>query len=250
MNSAINSSNGSNGNKALNALVFSPKSDSGMTFQEAAEFMEMGKDIEGLRKLLVGLGFKEAANPECDRVPCEYVEVLEQLKGDVRKATEPEPEQHSEPKRLNQSSLSSTSGQDNGKGHAAMPSALTTPTDDDILSLAESSGVSLDAIIQAAEQVETLGHLVLWVEEYKRQQSERLIRESVRRRLDLEELSGKQQELSDRLVAAINKKAPDTEQIAKTLGLGLPPEVNNLAQPDSDWQKDFLSMARQAVGKN
>lgn len=140
---------------------------------------------------------------------------------------------------------------DNGNGHTNdISDTLLAPTDDDILNLAETTGVELNAIMQAAEQVETLGQLVLWVEEYKRQQSERQIRESVRRRLDLEELASQKQQLSDRLVAAINKKAPDTDQIAKTLGLELPPEVNNLAQPDSDWQKDFLSMARQAVGKN
>jgi hypothetical protein len=80
-------------------------------------------------------------------------------------------------------------------------------TDEEILDVAESTGIDLDIIMSAAMHVENLEALVQWVEEYKRLESEQEIKDSARQQFELDQLRQKEQQLGERLNAALNKPA-------------------------------------------
>lgn len=139
-------------------------------------------------------------------------------------------------------------------------SALSAaPTDDDVLAIAESSNIELDVVMQAAENCNTLRLLVMWAEEYQRQKAEIqeekavvAIKESVKRRIELEKLTEKEQELQERLVSALTPGAsttPSIGDIEKMLGITTPDSVKNLAKSKytEDKAPDFLSKARELL---
>lgn len=139
-------------------------------------------------------------------------------------------------------------------------SALSAaPTDDDVLAIAENSNIELDVVMQAAENCNTLRLLVMWAEEYQRQKAEiqeekatQAIRESVKRRIALEKLTEEEQELQERLVSALTRRAntkPSIGDIEKMLGIATPESVKNLAKSKytEDKAPDFLSKARELL---
>lgn len=137
--------------------------------------------------------------------------------------------------------------------NADMANSLTV-TDDEVLGLAEATGVDLDVVMTAAAHVEDLEALVLWVENYKQLEAEQEIKESARQQFELDQLRKKEAALSERLNAALNKRKPDIDAIRKRLGVKVPTSVNNLGtwdgKPGTDGEPDFLKKAREAFAKN
>ena len=144
-------------------------------------------------------------------------------------------------------------GNSNGQGSAQIDNASLALTDDEILDVAESTGVDLDIIMSAAMHVETLEALVQWVEEYKRLESEQEIKDSARQQFELDQLRQKEQQLGERLNAALNKPVVNVAAIRQRLGVRTPQEVMNLGKwdglPGSSGEPDFLKNARAAFAK-
>ncbi len=140
-----------------------------------------------------------------------------------------------------------------GIPNADIANSLTV-TDDEVLGLAEATGVDLDVVMTAAAHVEDLEALVLWVENYKQLEAEQEIKESARQQFELDQLRKKESALSERLNAALNKRKPDIDAIRKRLGVKVPTSVNNLGtwdgKPGTDGEPDFLKKAREAFAKN
>jgi hypothetical protein len=137
-------------------------------------------------------------------------------------------------------------------GHQETTGQLTV-TDDEILDLAASTGVELDVVMSAAEHVESLEALVKWVEKYKQLEEEQAIEDSARQQFELDQLRKKEQELGERLNAAINKPAVNVAAIRQRLGVKTPQSVTNLGKwdgkPGSSNEPDFLKNARAAFSK-
>ena len=137
-------------------------------------------------------------------------------------------------------------------GHQETTGQLTV-TDDEILDLAASTGVELDVVMSAAEHVESLEALVKWVEKYKQLEEEQAIEDSARQQFELDQLRKKEQELGERLNAAINKPAVNVAAIRQRLGVKPPQSVTNLGKwdgkPGSSNEPDFLKNARAAFSK-
>lgn len=137
-------------------------------------------------------------------------------------------------------------------GHQETTGQLTV-TDDEILDLAASTGVELDVVMSAAEHVESLEALVKWVEKYKQLEEEQAIEDSARQQFELDQLRKKEQELGERLNAAINKPAVNVAAIRQRLGVKTPQSVTNLGKwdgkPGSSNEPDFLKNARAAFAK-
>ena len=72
--------------------------------------------------------------------------------------------------------------------NAEMGNSDLAVTDDDVLELAESTGVDLDIVMNAAAHVEDLEALVKWVEAYQELESEQAIKESARQQFELDQL--------------------------------------------------------------
>ena len=140
----------------------------------------------------------------------------------------------------------------NRQGHLSDESSLTV-TDDDILDLAESTGIDLDVVMGAAAHLENLEALVKWVEAYKELESEQEIKNSARQQFELDQLRKKEQELGERLNAAINKPAVNVSAIRQRLGVKVPQGVTKLGKwdgkPESENEPDFLKNARAALTK-
>lgn len=138
-------------------------------------------------------------------------------------------------------------------------SALSAaPTDDDVLAIAENSNIELDIVMQAAENCNTLRLLVMWAEEYQQQKAEiqearaiTAIKESVKRRIELEKLTEKEQELQERLVSALTpatNSTPAISDIEKMLGIETPESVKVLAKSNYGAKApDFLLKARELL---
>jgi hypothetical protein len=107
--------------------------------------------------------------------------------------------------------------------------------------------------MSAAMHVENLEALVQWVEEYKRLESEQEIKDSARQQFELEQLRKKEQELGERLNAAINKPTINVAAIRQRLGVKTPQSVTNLGKWDGNTgaanEPDFLKKARAAFSK-
>jgi hypothetical protein len=140
----------------------------------------------------------------------------------------------------------------NGQGSLSDESSLTV-TDDDILDLAESTGIDLDVVMGAAAHLENLEALVKWVEAYKELESEQEIKNSARQQFELDQLRKKEQEIGERLNAAINKPAVTVSAIRQRLGVKVPQGVTNLGKwdgkPESENEPIFLKKARAALTK-
>ena len=140
----------------------------------------------------------------------------------------------------------------NRQGHLSDESSLTV-TDDDILDLAESTGIDLDVVMGAAAHLENLEALVKWVEAYKELESEQEIKNSARQQFELDQLRKKEQELGERLNAAINKPAVNVSAIRQRLGVKVPQGVTNLGKwdgkPESENEPNVLKKARAALTK-
>lgn len=140
----------------------------------------------------------------------------------------------------------------NSNGHNEKLSSLA-PTDDEILEVAESTGVDLEVVLSAAAHVENLEALVRWVEAYKELESEQAIKDSARQQFEIDQLRKKERELGERLNAAINKPKPDINTIRQQLGVKVPTAVTKLGKwdgkPESKNEPDFLKAARTAFAK-
>ncbi|HAA26739.1 MAG TPA: hypothetical protein DCE56_02460 [Cyanobacteria bacterium UBA8553] len=141
----------------------------------------------------------------------------------------------------------------NGQGSVHVENKLLTVTDDDILEVAESTGVDLDVVMSAAAHIQSIETLVQWIEEYKKLEDEQRIKDSAKQQFELDQLQKKEQELGERLTAALNKQTPDVDAIRQRLGIKIPASVNNLGtwdgKPGSDGEPDFLRNARAAFAK-
>jgi hypothetical protein len=150
-------------------------------------------------------------------------------------------------------SMGATKALPTGEPDNAATNGHLTVTDDEILGVAESTGVDLDIVMSAAMHVENLEALVQWVEEYKRLESEQEIKDSARQQFELEQLRKKEQELGERLNAAINKPTINVAAIRQRLGVKTPQSVTNLGKWDGNTgaanEPDFLKKARAAFSK-
>jgi hypothetical protein len=150
-------------------------------------------------------------------------------------------------------SMGATKALPTGEPDDAATNGHLTVTDDEILGVAERTGVDLDIVMSAAMHVENLEALVQWVEEYKRLESEQEIKNSARQQFELDQLRKKEQELGERLNAAINKPAINVAAIRQNLGVKTPQSVTNLGKWDgkagSSNEPDFLKKARAAFSK-
>jgi len=140
----------------------------------------------------------------------------------------------------------------NGNNNGYIEKSLAiTPTDDDILEIAASTGVDLDVVMSAAAHVENLEALVRWVEEYKKLEDGQRIKDSAKQQFELDQLREKEQELGERLNAAIDKPAVNVSTIRQRLGVKVPQCVTNLGKWDgksgSEKEPDFLKKARAAM---
>ncbi|HEY9795876.1 MAG TPA: hypothetical protein V6D30_09560 [Leptolyngbyaceae cyanobacterium] len=144
-------------------------------------------------------------------------------------------------------------GNSNEQGSRQIDNSSLAVTDDEILDVAESTGVDLDIVMSAAMHVENLEALVQWVEEYKRLESEQEIKDSARQQFELDQLRKKEQELGERLNAAINKPTVNVAAIRQRLGVKTPQSVTNLGKwdgkPGAANEPDFLKNARAAFAK-
>lgn len=137
--------------------------------------------------------------------------------------------------------------------NADIPSSDLAVTDDDVLELAEATGVDLDVVMSAAAHVEDLEALVKWVEAYKEIESEQAIKDSARQQFELDQLRKRENELGDRLNAALTKATPDVSKIRQRLGVKVPAKVTNLGawngKVGDPNEPDFLKKAREAFAK-
>jgi hypothetical protein len=138
--------------------------------------------------------------------------------------------------------------------NADMGNSELAVTDDDVLELAEATGVDLDVVMSAAAHVEDLEALVKWVEAYQELESEQAIKDSARQQFELDQLRKKETELGERLNAALTKSKPDVNKIRQRLGVKVPTSVSNLGAwngkaADAN-EPDFLKKAREAFAKN
>lgn len=140
----------------------------------------------------------------------------------------------------------------NSNGHNEKSSSLA-PTDDEILEVAESTGVDLEVVLSAAAHVENLEALVRWVEAYKELESEQAIKDSARQQFEIDQLRKKERELGERLNTAINKPKLNINTIRQQLGMKVPTAVTKLGKwdgkPESQNEPDFLKAARTAFAK-
>ncbi len=145
------------------------------------------------------------------------------------------------------------SSNNNGFKSGRVEESSLAVTDEEILDVAESTGIDLDIIMSAAMHVENLEALVQWVEEYKRLESEQEIKDSARQQFELDQLRQKEQQLGERLNAALNKPAVNVAVIRQCLGVRTPQGVMNLGKwdglPGSSGEPDFLKQARAAFAK-
>jgi hypothetical protein len=129
-----------------------------------------------------------------------------------------------------------------------------TVTDDDVLEVAEATGVDLDVVMSAAAHVEEIDALVKWVEAYKEIESEQAIKESARQQFELDQLRKKEVDLSERLNSALTKTTPDVSKIRQRLGVTVPQKVTTLGKwngkVNDPNEPDFLKKAREAFIKN
>lgn len=139
---------------------------------------------------------------------------------------------------------------ENDNVDADIPDVSLTVTDDDVLELAETTGVDLDVVMNAAAHVEDLEALVKWVEAYQELESEQAIKESAKQQFNLDQLRKKETELTDRLNSALTKTKPDVNKIRQRLGVKVPASVSRLGtwngKADDANEPDFLKKARQA----
>ena len=149
--------------------------------------------------------------------------------------------------------LNVQNGNSNEQGSGQIDNSSLAVTDEEILNVAESTGVDLDIVMSAAMHVENLEALVQWVEEYKRLESEQEIKDSARQQFELDQLRKKEQQLGERLNAALNKPAVNTSVIRQQLGVKVPAGVSNLGKwdgkPGTAGEPDFLKNARAAFAK-
>lgn len=140
-----------------------------------------------------------------------------------------------------------------GRETTEEPAALTV-TDDDVLEIAEVTGVDLDVVMSAAAHVEDLEALVLWVEAYKELESTQAIKDSAKQQFELDQLRKKESQLSNRLTSALNKSPINTALIRQRLGVKVPKNLEKLGnwdgKVDSEKAPDFLKLARTAVAKS
>jgi hypothetical protein len=203
---------------------------------------ELNSDLDKLAKNLRSQGKEvpeEIANPSAhENISKEHLTLLRDYKRGVLE----------ELKQLPQVQNSNN----NRQGHLSDESSLTV-TDDDILDLAESTGIDLDVVMGAAAHLENLEALVKWVEAYKELESEQEIKNSARQQFELDQLRKKEQELGERLNAAINKPAVNVSAIRQRLGVKVPQGVTNLGKwdgkPESENEPNFLKKARAALTK-
>lgn len=141
----------------------------------------------------------------------------------------------------------------NGQGSGRIDNSSLAVTDDEILDLAESTGVDLDVVMSAAAHIESMEALVQWVEEYKKLEDEQRIKDSAKQQFELDQLRKKEQELGERLNAALNKPAVNTNLIRQQLGVKVPTGVSQLGKwdglPGTSGEPDFLKNARAAFAK-
>jgi hypothetical protein len=212
----------------------------GISLAQAIE--ETGLGEPGVREILAQFGLKDANNPQLEWIPLPYAGMLLELSSD-------EPKQ--ERSALVAALLEAPKSEING--HYPESNEQLVPTDDDIIGLAESTGVDLDVVMSAAVHVESLEALVQWVEAYKKLEDEQRIKDSAKQQFELDQLRKKEQELGERLNAAINKPAVNTNSIRQQLGLVVPKSVTNLGKwdgkPGSENEPDFLKNARAAFSK-
>lgn len=127
-------------------------------------------------------------------------------------------------------------------------------TDDEVLELAESTGVDLDVVMSAAAHVEDLEALVKWVEAYQELEDEQAIKESARQQFELDQLRKRETELGERLNSALTKSKPDVNKIRQRLGVKVPTSVSRLGtwngKVNDVNEPDFLKKARAAFAKN
>jgi hypothetical protein len=203
---------------------------------------ELNSDLDKLAKNLRSQGKEvpeEIANPSAhENISKEHLTLLRDYKRGVLE----------ELKQLPQVQNSNN----NRQGHLSDESSLTV-TDDDILDLAESTGIDLDVVMGAAAHLENLEALVKWVEAYKELESEQEIKNSARQQFELDQLRKKEQEIGERLNAAINKPAVNVSAIRQRLGVKVPQGVTNLGKwdgkPESENEPIFLKKARAALTK-
>jgi hypothetical protein len=129
-------------------------------------------------------------------------------------------------------------------GGLALPDAAPV-TDDDVLAVAESSGLDLDVVMRAASQLDHLEALVQWVESYQRFARSHQIQENAKQQFEIDRLEGKEKELADRLAAAVDRSSPDFNKIRASLGFKLPKAVERMA--NEEHEPDFLKSARIAL---
>jgi hypothetical protein len=146
-------------------------------------------------------------------------------------------------------------------GNLALPQAQETTTepaalavtDDDVLEIAEITGVDLDIVMSAAAHVEDLEALVLWVEAYKELESTQAIKDSAKQQFELDQLQKREVQLGDRLNHALNKTPVNTALIRQRLGVNVPKSITRLGKWDGNLDSkdapDFLKSARSAVAK-
>jgi hypothetical protein len=130
-------------------------------------------------------------------------------------------------------------------GGLALPDAAAAVTDDDVLAIAETSGVDLDVVMQASERLGSLEDLVQWVESYQDLARVHQIKENAKQQFEIDRLEGKEKELADRLAAAVERSSPDFNKIRASLGFKLPKAVERMA--DEEHEPDFLKSARTAL---
>lgn len=147
------------------------------------------------------------------------------------------------------------SGMEPALTQPALPSTESAPqngtltvTDDAVLGLAESSGIDLDLVMNAANHVADLEALVQWVEAYTELESSQAIKQSAQQQFELDQLRKKESELTERLNAAMTKPQPNTARIRQRLGVVVPPNVTKLGTWDGSVggnnEPDFLKAAR------
>lgn len=127
----------------------------------------------------------------------------------------------------------------------ALPSNGKAPSDDDVLALAEGSGVDLDVVMDAADALGELEALVKWVETYQSCVTDAEIEADAKRQFQIDQLERKEKELGERLAAAVNLKSPDFDAIRRRLGITTPEAVTRLA--DKEREPNFLKSARVAM---
>jgi hypothetical protein len=123
--------------------------------------------------------------------------------------------------------------------------AIAPVSDDDVLAIAETTGIDLSVVMQASERLDSLEDLVQWVESYQGFARACQIKENAKQQFEIDRLEGKEKELADRLAAAVDRSSPDFNKIRASLGFKLPKAVERMA--DEEHEPDFLKSARTAL---